>query len=81
MGKKFLGILAAIIIVLTIWPGLLGAATYWVILIAAVFILLKGFSHNCYCGVSSGMPMKASGKTVKKVVKKAVSKKAKKGKR
>ena len=55
------GIVAIVILLVAIWPGIIGAvASNWVIIIAAAVLLLHSvFHHACGCGMCSGdMPKK-----------------------
>ena len=54
------GILGAIVLIVTIWPNLLGApASWWVVVAAAAVLLLHAiFHHMCGCDMcmDKGMP-------------------------
>jgi hypothetical protein len=45
------GILALVILLLAIWPQILGdVASKWVIIIAAAILLIGAIAHICNCG-------------------------------
>ncbi len=55
-------ILGLVILVVTIWPGIIGAtASMWVVIIGAALLVLHSlFHHKCGCGMCmEKMPAKA----------------------
>jgi Flp pilus assembly protein protease CpaA len=56
-------IIAAVILVVTIWPDLLGATvSWWLVVIGAALLLIHAFKCKGVCGTD----MKTSGKKKKK---------------
>ncbi len=64
---KFGGIvLPLVILVVALWPDLFGTASKYVLVIAAVLLLLKGLSC-CNCGSMMKAPVKAAAKRKKRL--------------
>lgn len=55
-------VLGLVILIITIWPNLLGvSATWWVTLIAAILLVLHAWSCGC-CGMCAHSQMPRSAK-------------------